>query len=702
MRHLHIQIQSILPNTLPGCVKLLFIITLVVTCHFYVYSQSPSEYRYKVNDGTNIQKLEASWELFKFYRVSDKDSALYFARINNEVAIELKDTLSIVKSFNALGYLNKEEANYSDAILNYEKGLELAKVQDYGDQVKFLLNNLALVHTYFGNYDESLNYHFQSLKIRETEEDLAGMAVAYNNIGLVYYQIADDEKALNYFLKSLNLEREIYGRGSDESLINLGLVYTSLMKFQEALTAYNEVLDRCISIDCPKQIQLKANSGSGIAFIGMSNLDEAKDRFLKAKSLANDLNDKISFVIANYYLSRIHFENEQYVKSLNFLNEASAVAENTDAKTWKMEIDNLYADLYSAQGDFEKAYFHESRYSTLKDSIFNEELIKNLANIQLDYQEQQTQEIIEGKNYQIRRRDQINLLLGGVTLLITALLVILYKSNQFRKKTNKKLAEANDIIEEQNKELTNVNAVLEERVKERTKELKEANIALKKSNEELDNFIYKTSHDIRGPLATLMGVCNIAQMDVKDKQALDYFEKLGITANRLNEILSKLLIINQINNSAIKPERVALGSFVNELIEEQKLNFTKAKVKLNLELNSNITISTDKELIRVIYSNLINNAFKFRDNSERVDSFIAVKLAKENGHILFTVEDNGIGIDLNESERIFEVFSKASDLADSSGIGLYLVKLAVEKLNGSIQQTTTAEGYTRFVVKLPS
>lgn len=667
-----------------------------------ISAQNVSELKYKVLTGTPNQKLEASWELFKYYRVLNEDSASYYAEINNQISADLEDTLSLIKSYNALGYLGKESANYTEAIINYEKGLTLAKVQNHTDQIKFLLNNLAIVHTYYGNYDQSLDYHFQSLELRKKEDDLKGIAVAYNNIGLVYYQIEDNEKALNYFLKSLELERSFEGESIEEGLINLGLVYTSLNKYSEALNAYNEVIKFCEADNCPVHLQLKANSGSGIAFIEMKQYNKAEERFLIAKRLSEELNDKVSLVISDYYLARIYFQEKKYDMAFNILDEASEVVESTDAKTWKMEIDNLYADLYSDQGNFEKAYFHENRYSTLKDSIFNEELIKNLANVQLDYQEQQTQEIIEGKNYQIRRRDQINLLLGGVTILITALLYILYKSNQYRKKTNRKLAEANDIIEEQNKELTNVNAILEERVKDRTKELKETNIALKKSNEELDNFIYKTSHDIRGPLATLMGVCNIAQMDVKDQQALDYFEKLGITANRLNVILSKLLIINQINNSAIKSESVRFSEFINELVTEQQESFQSAKVKIAIESDDSIVAHTDQELLKVIYGNLINNAFKFRDKSDRVHSFISISLSKKGDLITFTIEDNGIGIDSSESERIFEVFSKASDLADSSGIGLYLVKLAVEKLNGRIQQSTTDKGHTRFEVNLPA
>ncbi|MEP2770871.1 MAG: tetratricopeptide repeat-containing sensor histidine kinase [Fulvivirga sp.] len=696
------QFHLIFTNTLLGYLKLVFTLILFASSIETGYTQNVQKWKEVFENEVKDQQLVASWELFKHYRTINKDSAYFYAELNNRLSLELSDTLSIIKSFNALGYLNKEDANYANAINNYESGLELARLANHQNQIKFLLNNLALVHTYYGNYDKSLSYHFQSLRIRENENDLKGMAVAYNNIGLVYYQVGDNEKALSYFNQSLELERSINGGGIQESLINIGLVNTSLSNYDEALKAYNEVIEICTENDCVDQVLLKANSGSGIAFIELQDFGNAKIRFLVARNLAIQLEDIVSQIITDYYISIIFQKQNKYDSAFIKLNEASNLVKSTDAKAWKMEIDNLYAELYEEKGNYEKAYLHKNRYSLLRDSIYNEDLIKNLANIQLDYQEAQTQEIIAGKDTQIKRRTQINLMLGGITILISALLFILYKNIQLKKKANRRLAEANEIIEHQNKELTNVNAVLEDRVKERTKELKKTNEALKKSNEELDNFIYKTSHDIRGPLATLMGVCNIAQIDVKDQKALDYFDKLSLTATRLNEILSKLLTINQINNTALQPQKIYVAELVENLAAEQIMNFKNPKIEISVDIEDSLNLTSDLDLLRVIYGNLISNAIKFRDTSDRRDSFINITAAKSNNFIEFNIKDNGIGINETETEKIFEVFSKATDIADSSGIGLYLVKLAVEKLSGSISFEQTEEGYTAFKVILPA
>jgi len=682
--------------------NLLRYVILTFFCLFSCYlNLQGKDYRSILNKGSNQEKLDASWELFKKYRLLNKDSARYFAEINQDIAIKLNDTLSLVKSYNALGYVAKEIGDYLKAISHYENALLLSEKNGYRNQIKYMLNNLATTYNESGNYDKSLEYHFRSLGIREKDKDYNGIAIALNNIGLVYYKIDDNEKAIEYFKKALIVKRNNnITSGLEHMYVNLGLAYTSIGKSKEAIEAYNEALEVCKG-DCDNRAILESYVGAGILYYESGEYEIAKDKFSRAGKIAEEFEDKLTLITVLFYKAKLSNEQNNQTNPFEYLDKAHTLAKDTEATVLKIEINNLYADLYKESGNYEKAFYHRDLASTLKDSVFNDDLIKNIANLQLDYQEQQTQQIIASKDFQIDRRERINLLLGGITLLVLVLVFILFKNIRLKQRANKNLAQAKNIIEQQNRELTDVNAILEERVKERTKELNHANRELKKSNEELDNFIYKTSHDIRGPLATLLGVCNIAQLDVTDEQALDYFKKLNITATKLNEILSKLLIINQINNSAPQTENVHFPRLLNELIKEHSSNFNNPDVEIKLNIDKDVKAKSDLELLKVIYGNLISNAFKFRDQSKRVKSFLKINLLMKNKSIVFQIIDNGIGIDQAESERIFEVFSKATDITDSSGIGLYLVKLAVEKLDGNIFHGKTDESYTYFEVTLP-
>src|SRR5690606_16220782 len=139
--------------------------------------------------------------------------------------------------------------------------------------------------------------------------------------------------------------------------------------------------------------------------------------------------------------------------------------------------------------------------------------------------------------------------------LAALLIIVLYRSIKINRRVNAALSDAKATIEDQNRQLRSSNVMLNEELRQRNLDLQKANDSLHRVNEELDNFIYKTSHDIRGPLASLKGMCNVALMDVKDPVALNYLEKLDITAENLNTILTRLLIVNQINNSSLSHDR---------------------------------------------------------------------------------------------------------------------------------------------------
>jgi signal transduction histidine kinase len=188
-------------------------------------------------------------------------------------------------------------------------------------------------------------------------------------------------------------------------------------------------------------------------------------------------------------------------------------------------------------------------------------------------------------------------------------------------------------------------------------------------------------------------------MDVKDETALSCLRKLEITAERLNTILTRLLIINQINHSTPGKDHIDFDSMVNDVILLEKKKGMPPRFKINSEIQERITFFSDKELIRIILENLIDNAIKFHNDSERIDPFVNIKVTKKDSQIDIRVIDNGIGIDEDDSEKVFQMFSRASERSETGGIGLYLTRTAAEKLGGTVSISTTQEGFTEFRVR---
>ncbi len=303
----------------------------------------------------------------------------------------------------------------------------------------------------------------------------------------------------------------------------------------------------------------------------------------------------------------------------------------------------------------------------------------------------------------LKQQYYLNGAIAVIALLAGLLILVLQFGNRNIKRVNAKLSEAKEVIQNQNRELENKNRELDIEVDKKTVDLASANQSLKQVNDELDNFIYKTSHDIRGPLASLKGMCNVALLDVKDLVALEYLRKLDATAERLNSILTRLVIINQINNSKLSSERIDFKLIVNDVLMLERKKGLPADLKIHVDIDPEASIESDKELVRIVLENLIDNAIKFYNDSVRVESFLDVHISQtDDDGVKVRVVDNGIGISESNPEKLFQMFSRASERSETGGIGLYITKTATEKIGGKIGLLTTPEGYTEFYVIFPA
>jgi signal transduction histidine kinase len=234
----------------------------------------------------------------------------------------------------------------------------------------------------------------------------------------------------------------------------------------------------------------------------------------------------------------------------------------------------------------------------------------------------------------LARQRNLNIAIGIIALLAGLLVFVLYRSNAITRKVNSALSDAKGIIETQNHRLQNINRELDAKVKEKTAdlvkandELDRANQSLVRVNDELDNFIYKTSHDIRGPLASLKGICSVALMDVKDTLALDYLTKLDVSSGRLNVILTRLLIVNQINHAIVGREPIDFNAIVDDVLLLERKKGMPARLEIRKDIEKNIHFLSDKDLVRIILENLIDNSIKFYNDSDRIQPFVHIKVS---------------------------------------------------------------------------
>lgn len=654
-------------------------------------------------------------ELFKQTNQSDFDEALSYARQAYNQAEAIGDSAKIVEGGRMIAYSLDDLGRNDEVIeiLNKVIGIAIRNQDRYPQlkpKLKFLLNNAGIAYMHRGNYDSSLSYHFKSLEIRETEGDKKSIGTARNNIGLVYFKLSNYEKAIEYYLQSLAIKKELNDQVDlDRILINVGLCYNSLGQSDEAINSFNEALTICKN-NCSELILKEANFGLGRAYYSKKNFDRAKEKFIISLDLSKNQNDT-RYTIENLIgLGKIERELENYTESIKYLQEANMLAQGSEYAELLISVYKESFTTYNLTSDFKNAALFQEQYITLKDSIYSGDLIKNLTRIQTNYENRENlktirliNENIKLKDEQIQRQRIQYLFIVLVTMLIVLLATVLIWANRRQHRHNAALSEAKRVIEDQNKELTKSNEELDRRVQQKTRDLFLTNESLSQVNEELDNFIYRTSHDIRGPLVTLKGVCNVALLDVKDNLAKDYLMRLDLTAEKLNSILTRLLIVNQINHSELEATTIDFKQMINDILLTERKNGLPPKLSIEYEIDANVKLISDRQLVKIVLENLIDNAIKFYNTSERISPYVKIKIERANADkVRISVEDNGIGINPRDKDQIFHLFVRASERSETGGIGLYLSKLSTHRIGGEIILADTSEKGTAFIVLIPS
>ncbi len=265
---------------------------------------------------------------------------------------------------------------------------------------------------------------------------------------------------------------------------------------------------------------------------------------------------------------------------------------------------------------------------------------------------------------------------------------------------SKDLENAQSLIQNQNKQLKSSNHILEEKVSQRTKELKFAYQDLLRAHKQLDHFTYRSAHDLKGPIARLLGLCYIGKMEVKEEKAIEYFSRLEISAIEMSNLLNRLMQTHEVKTKQIQAETIHIQSVIFSVWERLSLS-ENHKLKLNMELG-NSQISTDAQLFEVMLFNLLENTIHFSLPEEK-DAWVKVLISEtELGQIAISISDNGRGIPIEVSNKVFEMFVVGTQDGKGDGIGLYEAQVIAERLKGRIWLKNSEKGLTEFEVILPS
>ncbi len=223
---------------------------------------------------------------------------------------------------------------------------------------------------------------------------------------------------------------------------------------------------------------------------------------------------------------------------------------------------------------------------------------------------------------------------------------------------------------------------------------------LKTRNLELDNFVYKVSHDLRAPLASILGLINLTKLEDDINNQTYYVELMEGQVNKLDHFIRDILSHSKNLKMSVSTDKIDFEEIVQKCFDD--LSYLKATSKVVRKLSiAEGDFYSDKWRINEIFRNLIGNAIKYRDQVAK-ENIVEVNISIDEKGSTIVVADNGIGIAEDKLPHVMEMFYRGTESSDGSGIGLYIVQKAVEKIEGKIEIESKPNEGTKFKIWLPT
>lgn len=266
--------------------------------------------------------------------------------------------------------------------------------------------------------------------------------------------------------------------------------------------------------------------------------------------------------------------------------------------------------------------------------------------------------------------------------------------------SQRKLKDAYETIEEQRNLLFVQNQNMSIELVSKNKELTETNHELIKHNNELRQFSYTVSHNLRGPVASLMGLLKLFQPENLNPDNAEVFHHIETSTQRLDNIIKDLSKIIDIRNDIFQiRQQIDLAYEVQEILSVLNREILSQNVLINKNIDEGRVIYSVRPMVHSILYNLISNALKYRAPDRR--SIIEVSSSEDMENYNITVRDNGLGIDMErDKDNLFKLYKRFHHHTEGKGLGLYLVKMQAEALGGSITVDSEVDKFTEFKVRL--
>ena len=605
------------------------------------------------------------------------------------------------------------------------QALGLANKLDYLKGRGRALNLIAIYHSILNNDIKAKELNEEVLEIGSQLNDTFLIGMASNDLAIYYSLINEFDQAIELYLKSLkfagtnNLSRSI-------TLANLEQLHRGLGNAKEAQFYLHELIG--LKTNDNPRIEINIKTAVGVSQLDNGEIENAIEQLSNALEIAREnklirnqielgldlayayrmsgkqekslnlIEDALQLARSSHSLdiiqwcyvalSEYYSENEEYEKALKYLNLEIEESHKKNFIGFDPTVYWSLAMTQSKMGHHETAFQYLLDYVDIKDSIAQEEKNKIVLSLSTEFKtEQQAKE----NKFLLEQQAKKEALLKGrsiiafssllILLLSLSLLYLLYRTNRRQKK---------------------LNTELEDMVLERTKELNDKNDTLIRTVEELEQFIYISSHDLKSPIITIREFAR--QLKIKygyqlDKQGVKFVDIINSVSAQMQNTLESLLGYTELGRKKDQIEKLDLNDMVQFAILNlsSEIQISKAKIEFaNLPI-----ISGSKSGFIQLFQNLISNSIKFIKPGK--DPLIQIESSEQEESYTISVKDNGIGMNEQYHSKAFEIFRQLNPIGtyQGAGIGLANCKKIIEKIGGHIKFTSKIGNGTTFFIEIP-
>ncbi|MFZ6050805.1 tetratricopeptide repeat-containing sensor histidine kinase [Halocola ammonii] len=593
-------------------------------------------------------------------------------RLNELLAVEIDDKAVMAEAELALGDIYLEQKSPDLAEKHYLTAYKHFKDEENPSGKAKVLSKVGKIKSKDSDYDKAIKNLERALAIYRQQNDELKIGYTQEEIALLKFRLGDYRDAEDHFLAAIEIYRKYDFRSSENFLLDYLIeIYAEQGKYGRAIQFTQRGLE--INLLMGDSLQVK-NKYEKLSLLFEKGGDYRESIKMQEKAITyageSDFRDRSRLTLR---LAELCSLANRDTDALLHYHDAMRLARKSQDYTFIQKAAKAISDFYFARDDYQTAY----KFLSISDSLQTVRSEELVAQMQAKIQ-QKNQEQIEFKKEAAVEMDELedrntalyqNLMIGSIIVLVLVLFFLYREFIQKRK----------------------LSKVLEWKVYKRTRELR-------KANKELNTYIYKSSHDLRTPLTSIKSLLRLLKTEEHNATTAKYLGLIDACSEQMDDILVNLSRAVDYKNIDVKVEKVDFKKLQYDL--ESKEITELDGVKLIWNIRENTPFFSDPKLLKVILRKTITNAIDYRNGTE--NDFCKVTITTDQNGAVLAIEDNGVGISEKVKENVFDMFVKGTHKSKGAGLGLYLVKIATDKIRGSITLESNEKKGSKLIFQLPN